>query len=202
VLFSNDYYPALNQANVSVVPGSPIAVHADAVVDQAGDAHRSDVIIYATGFELIGSFDRIDIEGVAGRRLRDAWATGARAYNGVAVADFPNMLILLGPNGFVSYTGVVVAIEAQARFAVRAIRRLRSSGATALVVRRDAEQRFENEIRAMFERTVWHSGGCRSWYQTDAPSGTLLWPDSTVRYRWRLRTLRRADFHLLRRPRV
>jgi cation diffusion facilitator CzcD-associated flavoprotein CzcO len=200
VLFSNDYYPALNHPHVSVVAGSPAAVRADAVVDQAGEPHRSDVIIYATGFDLLGSFDRIEIEGVAARRLRDAWATGARAYNGVAVADFPNMFILLGPNGFVSYTGVVVAIEAQARFTVRAIRRMRSSGATAIVVRRDAEQRFQNELRVMFKRTVWHTGGCSSWYQSDAPSGTLLWPDSTVRYRWRLRTLHRADFNFLRRP--
>ncbi|WP_432990701.1 hypothetical protein [Dactylosporangium sp. CA-233914] len=70
----------------------------------------------------------------------------------------------------------------------------------ALVVRRDAERRFESDLRTMFERTVWHTGGCRSWYQTDAPSGTLLWPDSTVRYRWRLHTLRRDDFDFLHAP--
>jgi cyclohexanone monooxygenase len=104
------------------------------------------------------------------------------------------MFLLLGPNGVISYTGVVVNIETQARYIVRAIRVARRSRARSLVVRPEAEQRFLEDVRKRFSRTVWAIGGCRSWYQNSSPSGTLLWPDSTYRYRWQLRSLRRRDF--------
>ena len=39
--------------------------------------YEFDIIIYATGFDAItGSFDRIDIRGLDGQRLKDKWAGG------------------------------------------------------------------------------------------------------------------------------
>ncbi|GAA0352318.1 NAD(P)/FAD-dependent oxidoreductase [Actinoallomurus spadix] len=197
VLFSNEYYPALNRPNVRVVTGRPVALKPGAVIDEEGTEHRTDVIIYATGFDVLGSFDRIRIEGLRGQLLADAWRPGPRTYNGVAVPGFPNMFIILGPHGAVPYTGVVVNVEAQARYVLRAIRATRSARAGALVVRPDAEQRFQEEIRERFQHTVWSVGGCRSWYQSDGPSGTVLWPDSTLQYRWRLRRVRQRDYDFI-----
>ncbi|MBB5156468.1 hypothetical protein [Saccharopolyspora phatthalungensis] len=107
------------------------------------------------------------------------------------------MFILLGPTSVVAYTGVVANIEAQTRYVVRAIRATRSAAARALVVRPEAAQRFQHEIRTRFQRTVWHTGGCQSWYKNGSTSGTLLWPDSILRYRMLLRTLHRNDFHFI-----
>ncbi len=57
------------------------------------------MIIYATGFDAItGSFDRIDIRGVNGQKLRDRWSHGPETYLGVMVNDFPNMMMLIGPH--------------------------------------------------------------------------------------------------------
>ena len=62
-------------------------------------AYDFDMIIYATGFDAItGSFDRIDIRGAGGQRLRDAWADGPQTFMGVQVAGFPNMFMLMGPH--------------------------------------------------------------------------------------------------------
>ena len=58
-----------------------------------------DIIIYATGFDAItGSFDRIDIQGVAGERLKAKWRRALETYLGVQVAGFPNMFMLMGPH--------------------------------------------------------------------------------------------------------
>lgn len=197
VLLSDDYYPALNSPHVRVVSGGPAALRPGGVVDEAGTEHRADALVYATGFDLAGSFDRIRVEGTGGRLLHDTWSTGMYAYNGVAVSGFPNMFLLLGPNGFVPYTGVVTSIEAQARYVVRAVRALRSSRARALVVRPEAERRFLEGVRRQYGRTVWAVGGCRSWYQSESAAGTVLWPDSTTRYRRQLRTVRQKDFAFL-----
>ncbi|MFD0200228.1 MULTISPECIES: flavin-containing monooxygenase [Saccharothrix] len=198
VLFSNDYYPALNRANVHVVTGEPTALRPRAVVDEEGQEHEADVVVYATGFDVTGSFHHIAIEGADGRRLADVWRTGASTYNGVAVSGFPNMFLLLGPHSAVPYTGAVVTIEAQSRYVVRAIRAVRAAGATALVVRPEAERRFQERLRRRFTRTIWHVGGCRTWYHDDSTAGTVLYPGSTLEYRMLLRSVRLRDYALIR----
>ena len=47
---------------------------------------------------MTGAFDRIDIRGVNGLRLKDAWADSPRTYLGMLAEGFPNMLMVLGPH--------------------------------------------------------------------------------------------------------
>ena len=57
------------------------------------------MIIYATGFDAItGAFDRIDIRGAGGQRLKDKWADGPHTYLGLQIAGFPNFFTLVGPH--------------------------------------------------------------------------------------------------------
>jgi len=57
------------------------------------------MIIYATGFDaIIASFDRIDIRGIDGQRLKDKWQGGRRPNLRILVEGFPNMLMVLGPH--------------------------------------------------------------------------------------------------------
>jgi cation diffusion facilitator CzcD-associated flavoprotein CzcO len=57
--------------------------------------YEFDIIIYATGFDAItGSFNRIDIRGSDGLRLKDK--RGLEAFLGVQVEAFPNMIMLVG----------------------------------------------------------------------------------------------------------
>lgn len=194
VLFSNDFYRTLNQSHVHLVAGAAVALRPQAVVDESGNEYKAEVVVYATGFDIAGSYNRIRIEGSGGHLLEDAWRDGMRSYNGVLVPGFPNMFILLGPNGFTPYTSVISNMEDQARYIVRAIRAAGPESGSVLDVRPEAEQRLQEELRSRYERTVWGGGGCRSWYQADTPAGTVLWPGSTWSYRWRLRKLRRQDF--------
>lgn len=104
----NGYYEVYNQSNVELVDikATPIKrVTADGV-EISEKAYDLDILIYATGFDAItGTFDRIDIRGVDGVRLKDVWANGPRTYLGVFVKGFPNMLMTMGPHaGLGNYT--------------------------------------------------------------------------------------------------
>jgi len=58
-----------------------------------------DIIVYATGFDAItGSFDRIDIRGQGGQKLKDKWKGGPSTFMGVMVDGFPNMFMVMGPH--------------------------------------------------------------------------------------------------------
>jgi cation diffusion facilitator CzcD-associated flavoprotein CzcO len=102
------YYEVYNQPNVELVDINETPI--ERVTERGihtGDVERQfDIIIYATGFDAItGAFDRIDIRGVDGVRLRDVWQDGPQTYLGVLVEGFPNLVMSMGPHaGLGNYT--------------------------------------------------------------------------------------------------
>jgi cation diffusion facilitator CzcD-associated flavoprotein CzcO len=95
------YYEVYNQPNVQLVDikETPIERITPTGIKTSNADYQFDIIIYATGFDAItGSFDRIDIRGVDGVLLKDAWKHGPQTYLGVLVEDFPNMMMLMGPH--------------------------------------------------------------------------------------------------------
>jgi cation diffusion facilitator CzcD-associated flavoprotein CzcO len=95
------YYEVYNQPNVQLVDliETPIERITPTGIKASDTEYAFDIIIYATGFDAItGSFDRVDIRGVDGVRLKDKWSGGPQTYLGVLVQAFPNMLMLMGPH--------------------------------------------------------------------------------------------------------
>jgi cation diffusion facilitator CzcD-associated flavoprotein CzcO len=102
------YYEVYNQSNVKLVDvnETPIERVTPTGIKTSDVEYDFDIIIYATGFDAItGAFDRIDIRGVGGVRLKDLWKDGPQTYLGVLVEGFPNMLMVMGPHaGLGNYT--------------------------------------------------------------------------------------------------
>ena len=102
------YYEVFNQPNVELVDvnETPIERVTPGGIQTTAHEYPFDIIIYATGFDAIsGAFDRIDIRGAGGVRLKDVWANGPQTYLGVFVEGFPNMLMAMGPHaGLGNYT--------------------------------------------------------------------------------------------------
>jgi cation diffusion facilitator CzcD-associated flavoprotein CzcO len=132
------YYEVYNQPNVELVDltATPIErVTPTGIRTSAGD-HDFDMIIYATGFDaLTGAFDRIDIRGVGGERLKDKWAEGAETFVGMSVEGFPNMLMLLGPH--TALGNIPRSIEYNVEWVTDLLRFMRDRGLTRIDARPD-----------------------------------------------------------------
>ena len=102
------YYEVYNQPNVELVDinETPIERITPRGIKTSAHEHEFDIIIYATGFDAItGAFDRIDIRGTDGVRLKELWQDGPQTYLGVFVEGFPNLLMAMGPHaGLGNYT--------------------------------------------------------------------------------------------------
>ena len=101
VPMETSYYEVYNQPNVQLVDikETPIERITPKGIKTSDAEYEFDIIIYATGFDAItGSFDRIDIRGLDGLRLKDKWAKGPQTFLGVQVEGFPNMFMLVGPH--------------------------------------------------------------------------------------------------------
>ncbi|HLG89629.1 MAG TPA: NAD(P)/FAD-dependent oxidoreductase [Alphaproteobacteria bacterium] len=192
VLISDDYYPALDRPNVELIT-SPIAeVRARSVI-AAGGEREVDAIIFGTGFRATDFLDSIRIAGRGGNALGDAWRDGAEAYLGTAVAGYPNMFLLVGPNTGLGHNSLVFMIEAQLDHVVRCLAETRRRGASVLEVDGAAQIRFNERLRRRMRRTVWMTG-CKSWYLDRNGRNTTLWPGFAVEYWWRTSRPRFSDY--------
>jgi cation diffusion facilitator CzcD-associated flavoprotein CzcO len=102
VPLESGYFEAFNRDNVTlvdVINDEPIECITPTGVRTRDKDHDFDILIYATGFDgVTGAFDRIDVRGPGGVRLKDVWADGPRTYLGLQPEGFPNLLMVLGPH--------------------------------------------------------------------------------------------------------
>lgn len=114
-LCDSGYYATYNRPNVSLldVKANPIAEITPTGVKTAdGVEHELDMLIFATGFDAVdGNYTKIDIRGRKGLAIQDHWKAGPSSYLGVANVNYPNMFMVLGPNG--PFTNLPPSIEVQ-----------------------------------------------------------------------------------------
>jgi cation diffusion facilitator CzcD-associated flavoprotein CzcO len=182
ILISNDYLPALAQPNVDVVASGVAEIRPRSVVAADGTEREVDTIIFGTGFHVTDIPVAERIVGRHGISLRDRWADGMKAYKGTAVAGFPNLFLLVGPNTGLGHSSQVFMIESQIAYALDAVRHIDRTGAV-VEVRADAETAWDAGVQRAMGRTVWTTGGCASWYLDARGRNTTLWPGPTWRFR-------------------
>lgn len=196
VLISNDYYPALARRNVEVVTSPIVRIEKEGPVTEDGRLHRVDCLIYGTGFHVTDPFPKGVVHGRGGVDIVDTWRDGAHAYLGTTLPGFPNFFMIVGPNTGLGHHSMVVMIESQIDYIVRALRAMQDAGATAIEIRNDVERDYNDRIQRKLSKAIWSTGGCKSWY-LDPKSGknTTLWPGFAWRFRQATRRFRMADYH-------
>ena len=193
ILFANSYYPAIAQPHVRLVDHGITAVTPTGVQTADGTVHDVDVIIYATGFDAQEFLESIDITGVGGRKLAEQWVDGARAYLGIYVPNFPNLLVTYGPNTNLGGGSIVYMLEAQARHMRQAVDRLVAGSYRTVEVTPEAEEAYDRDVQGKLSHSVW--AHCDSWYRHASGRITSNWPGSTHPYAQRTKVLEPEAFH-------
>jgi cation diffusion facilitator CzcD-associated flavoprotein CzcO len=190
ILLSNDYWPTFERPHARLET-SPIArIEPGALVTADGARHEADALVLGTGFNVMGSFERIDLRGLDGLSLREAWDQGLRSNLGITMAGFPELYLLLGPNTGLGHNSVILMIEFATTYILQCLRR---GAKRPHVLTAAAQERFTAAIREKSAGTVW-SSGCRSWYLDRQGNNATIWPGSTVSYWWRTRRVDPTHF--------
>lgn len=191
ILASDSYFPALQRGHVNLITDGIERVSANGIITKDGTERAVDTIIYATGFNPWDQMQGLSIKGKNGLDMQDYLANGIRAHRTVAMPGFPNFFMLLGPNSGLGHNSVILMIEAQVGYILKAIRRTLKKGAGTIEVKPAAADTYDEKLQHDLEGTVW-AGHCKSWYQGDDGRIYTLWPWSTLRYR---REMKRVDDH-------
>ncbi len=146
-----NYFEAYNRDNVELVnlKATPIERITPTGLRTTEREFDLDIIVYATGFDAFtGSYDRIDIRGIGGEKLRDKWARGPITYLGMLVHGFPNMVMLGGPQTAAANfpRGSEVAID----WVTPLLKYVRDSGYTRFNVNEEAQQAWFEAVKASY----------------------------------------------------
>lgn len=184
VLISNDYYPAICNPVTTLENSALARVEGGTAVAAGGARYEVDALIFATGFEATQPPFAARVHGRDGRSLADRWNEGMQAFDSIAVAGYPNLFVINGPNTGLGHNSVVYVIEAQIDYILAALDFAGTERRDVLEVPRAVEDAYVEELHRRSEGTVWLAGGCKSWY-VDPRSGrlTLVWPDFAYAFR-------------------
>jgi cation diffusion facilitator CzcD-associated flavoprotein CzcO len=185
VLFTNNYYEALNRDDVLLITTPIERIAPRGVVTQDGVLHELDAIVLATGFQTNDFLAPIKITGRGGVALDDVWKEGAEAYLGISVSGFPNLFLMYGPNTNLGHNSIIVMIECQARYIVSCIRELERRGLRWLDVKAPLQRRYNEALQRRLREMAW-TGVADSWYLREGKV-TNNWPGRTTEYWWRTR---------------
>jgi len=199
ILLSNTYYPALAAPNSEVVASGLRELRGSTLVAADGSEHEVDAIVFGTGFHVTDMPIGRRVFGIGGRMLAEEWKDGMEALRGSTVRGFPNLFFVIGPNTGLGNSSMILMIESQLNYLIDALTSLDAVGATALQPTARAQRQWNLELQHRMERTVWSTGGCRSWYLDSGGKNTVLWPGSTSSFRRATRRVDLAEYELIKR---
>ncbi len=164
------YYATFNRPNVTLVDLSeePITTITPAGVVTSSESsgrleHELDVLVLATGFDaMTGALAKIDIRGIGGRALAEAWSAGPRTYLGLAVAGFPNLFLVTGPGSPSVLTNMMVSIEQHVRWISDCVAQLRARGQRRIEANVDAQDTWVEHVNLIASFTLFPN--CNLWY--------------------------------------
>ena len=155
-LCDSGYYETFNRPNVTLVnvKENPIAkVTEKGIVTEDGTLHELDVLVCATGFDAVdGNYVRVDIRGRGGETLKEHWSDGPTSYLGMTTAGFPNMFMILGPNG--PFTNLPPSIETQVEWIGDAVRHVSATDAGWIDVKPDTEAEWTQTCTDIANQTL------------------------------------------------
>ena len=155
-LCDSGFYETFNRPNVTLVnvKENPISELTAAGVRTAdGTVHEVDVLVCATGFDAVdGTYRRLNIRGRTGQTLGEKWQDGPTSYLGVATSGFPNMFMILGPNG--PFTNLPPSVETQVEWIADTIEHLAPADGAWVEVKEDVESAWTGTCAEIADATL------------------------------------------------
>lgn len=166
MLMDNGWYRMLKHDRVKLVTDPIETIGKDRIVTVTGEEYPIDLLVCATGFDmrLLTSYTLV---GRSGRTLREAWSDiDARAYLGTTIPDFPNFLLLYGPNLQLGHGGSWIEIvEFQINYVMDMLKKFADDGLREFECRQSVYDDYDREICSAHDRMIWSHKGMSTYYR-------------------------------------
>ena len=169
MLLDNGWYRMLRNERVTLVDDSIARIEPNRLVTRGGSSYEADILVLATGFDVLRFINTFEVVGRSGRSLRAAWEDdNAKAYLGTVVPDFPNFFTLYGPNLQPGHGGsLVVVVEMQVNYIMDLLRKMSAQQLGAVECRQDVHDAYNQKVDDAHENMVWTHAGMTSYYRNE-----------------------------------
>ena len=196
ILPSSKWYPALQQPNVELVSSAVATMRPEGPVGADGSLRKVDAVILATGFNVSHPEFGYRLRGPGGTVGEVQESEGPQAYLGSAMAGFPNLFTLLGPNTGLGHSSVLYMMESQLNYVLDALRLIDQRGIARFEVRPEVQSAYNADLQRRLAGAVWSSGGCANWYLDEHGRNVVIWPRQTWSFRRLTRRFDPASYRL------
>lgn len=161
--------------------------------------HRpADVLVWATGFDVNHQLGPINVRGLDGLELNEAWGDAAYAYLGITVPGFPNFFCMYGPGtNAVNGASIIYNSECQMRYILGCIDMVIASGAGSAVLRADVCDDYNRRSQEQLKTMVYTHPAVNSYYKNSSGTVPTLFAWRMVDY-WKWTTRPDPDEYELR----
>jgi cation diffusion facilitator CzcD-associated flavoprotein CzcO len=170
------YYETFNRDNVELVDlrRDPIREVTPTGIATTTTFYPLDCIVLATGFDaMTGALKRIDLRGRGRVSLAEAWEDGPRTYLGLAVAGFPNLFLITGPQSPSVLSNMLVSIEYHVDWIGRSIEHLLRANASTIECTKEAQDAWVAHSNEVAQMTLYPKAS--SWYMgANVPSKPVV----------------------------
>jgi 4-hydroxyacetophenone monooxygenase len=180
MVVDNGWYQALRRDNVTLVT-APIRRLTETGIETADGQRDVDVVAYATGFYTNRVLWPIQITGRGGVDLRARLDEAPEAYNGMALADCPNLLMTYGPHGVPAHGGNgMFFAETAIGYITEVLRGMFERGWRRIEVRPEVVREYSDRMAEEVTHYVWNTPGVTSWFRGERDTPTQVVPRKLV----------------------
>ena len=167
MLLDNGWFRTLKRDNVDLVVDPIERVVANGVITASGRHIEVDVLILATGFDVVHYLSTVDVRGVDGVALSSVWeGDDCRAYLGLTVPGFPSLFCLYGPNAAPGHGGSYInTVECQLDYVIDLLEKMRAVGGAAVDVKPDRYAEYTDRVDDAHRKMVWSQPGVTTYYR-------------------------------------
>ena len=198
MLLDNGWFRTLAREHVKLVTGAVTEVLPDRVRTSAGTEHEADVLIWATGFDVVNFLVPMRVFGRDGRELHEDWhGDDARAYLGTVVPGFPNFFCLYGPNTQFGHGGSLITVmERQMHYVMSVLSQMFEQHITSVDVKQEVHDAYNRTVDRLHEGMVWTHRGMDTYYRNSRGRVVVNNPFRMVDF-WKMVEVANMDEYLL-----
>ena len=169
MLMDNGWYRMLRNPKVQLVDERISKVDANSLTTEDGSEYEADVLVLATGFDVLNFITTYEAQGRSGTSLMSQWEQdNAQAYLGTVVPNFPNFFTLYGPNLQPGHGGsLIFVVEMQVRYIMDVIQKMLDQNLGAVEIRQDIHDRYNEDVDQAHTQMVWTHPGMESYYRNE-----------------------------------
>src|SRR5712671_2132370 len=186
-----NYFETFNKKNVELVDATadgPIEEITPNGIRAGGKEYPLDIIVIATGFDaLTGPLKSLGIKGRGGKALAQEWEDGPQTYLGLAIAGYPNLFTITGPQSPSVLSNMPVSIEQHVEWIAECIAHMRRNKLTTIEASPQAQDAWGAHVAEVVNSTL--MPGTNSWYMGANIAGKVrrflpyLCPEGVAGYR-------------------